>query len=239
MLVIPAVDLIAGRCVRLYQGDYNRTTAYEKDPVKQVVSFQKVGFPRLHVVDLEGARLGSGKNRAVIQEMAQLAEVPVQVGGGIRTPQDITELLEWGIRYLILGTVVLERPDLVTKWVNFWGPDSFIVSLDLKKKQLQSRGWLKTSTVTLDEIIKRLADWGIRQVICTDVERDGTLGEPSFEIYEDLKGQLATGTTLIAAGGISSPEHIARLKEMEVDGAIVGRALYESKIAWEDFVDAG
>ena len=239
MIVIPAIDLIGGKCVRLYQGDFARQTTYEKDPVQQGREFQAVGFSRLHVVDLEGAREGTGQNRLVIQEVVKALKIPVQVGGGIRTRQDIAQLLGFGVSYLIVGTSALASPDEVTRWVDEWGPESLIVGLDLKMGKLRSEGWLEQSEVGLDEVCERIVRWGIPQVICTDVESDGTLDHPNYQTYEDLGERLSGSIQLIAAGGVSQPEHIARLKRIGVSGAVVGRALYEGDVAWEELIHAG
>jgi phosphoribosylformimino-5-aminoimidazole carboxamide ribotide isomerase len=239
MLVIPAIDLIEGKCVRLYQGDYGKKTLYRKDPVDQAREFQAVGFQRLHVVDLEGARSGSGQNRRMICRIVEATELPVQVGGGVRSPEDVSELLGWGVRYLVLGTVALERPDLVSEWVAKWGSASFIISLDLRENRLQSQGWLRSSRVELDEALKRISDWDSDQVICTDVERDGTLEQPNYDTYEKLLAELPGKVKLIAAGGISRPQHLSKLKKMGVRGAVVGRALYEGPITWEKLINAG
>jgi phosphoribosylformimino-5-aminoimidazole carboxamide ribotide isomerase len=239
VIVIPAIDLIGGKCVRLYQGDFARQTTYEKDPVQPGREFQAVGFSRLHVVDLEGAREGTGQNRPVIQEVVKALEIPVQVGGGIRTRQDIAQLLGFGVSYLIVGTSALASPDEVTGWVDEWGPDPFIVSLDLKRGKLRSQGWVEQSDVGLGEVCERIVGWGIPQVICTDVESDGTLDHPNYQTYEDLGERLPGSIQLIAAGGVSQPEHIVRLKRIGVSGAVVGRALYEGDVAWEELVHAG
>ena len=239
MEIIPAIDIKNGLCVRLYQGDFARQTTYEKDPVQQGREFQAVGFSRLHVVDLEGAREGTGQNRPVIQEVVKALKIPVQVGGGIRTRQDIAQLLGFGVSYLIVGTSALASPDEVTRWVDEWGPDPFIVSLDLKRGKLCSQGWVEQSDVGLSEVCERIVRWGISQVICTDVESDGTLDHPNYQTYEDLGERLPGSIQLIAAGGVSQPEHIARLKRIGVSGAVVGRALYEGDVTWEEFIHAG
>ena len=239
MIVIPAIDLIAGQCVRLYQGDFDQQTTYETDPIDQAREFQSAGFTRLHVVDLEGARSGSGQNRQVIRRLADAVDLPIQIGGGVRTSEDVLELFEFGVRYLILGTVALTDPDRVSRWVSRWGPAPFMISLDLKGKGLRSQGWEEGSGVELGEALDRIAGWEISQVICTDVESDGTLNQPNYSTYEELQAQLPDDTTLIAAGGISRPEHVSRLKEMGVDGAVVGRALYEGNMEWEELIHAG
>lgn len=239
MLVIPAIDLLQGKCVRLYQGDYSKQTTYVEDPVGQSLKFQAARFSRLHVVDLEGARLGSGKNRDAIGRIIRVLRIPVQVGGGVRSCKDVSELLELGAKYVVLGTVVLKEPERVNEWMRKWGNRLFIVSLDLRGGQLQSEGWTEQSRAGLDEVIQRCADWGIAQVICTDVESDGTMEQPNFATYTQLLKELPVGTFLIAAGGICHPEHLSRLKQIGVGGAIVGRAFYEGKIPWEKLVDAG
>lgn len=239
MLVIPAIDLVAGKCVRLYQGDFERQMTYEKDPVEQAREFQSAGFKRLHVVDLEGARSGSGHNRQMIRDVIDAVGIPVQVGGGIRSSEDVSELLDWGAQYLILGTVVLREPERVTRWVEKWSPSAFIISLDFKGKKLHSQGWMEQSSVELKKALDRICRWGIAQVICTDIERDGTLEQPNYSTYIELGPQLTRQVTLIAAGGISRLEHISRLEKIGVKGVVVGRALYEGQIAWEKLVHAG
>ena len=239
MIVIPAIDLIAGKCVRLYQGDFGQQTTYENDPIDQAREFQSAGFTRLHVVDLEGARLGSGQNREVVRCLVEAVDLPIQIGGGIRRSEDVLELLALGVQYLILGTVALTDPERVTQWVERWGPAPFVISLDLKGKGLRSQGWVEQSGVGMAEALDRIAGWEIPQVICTDVESDGTLKQPNYSTFEELRSQLPDDIKLIAAGGISLPEHVSRLKEMGVDGAVVGRALYEGDREWEKLINAG
>jgi len=239
MIVIPAIDLISGQCVRLYQGDFGQQMTYQNDPVEQAREFQAAGFARLHVVDLEGARFGSGQNRQVIRLLVEAVDLPIQMGGGLRTEEDLSELLSIGVQYLILGTAALTDPQRVTRWVERWGPTPFMISLDLKGKGLRSQGWVEPSGVELREALDRIAGWGIVQVICTDVESDGTLRQPNYALYRELRAQLPDEVTLFAAGGISCPEHISKLEEIGVDGVVVGRALYEGGMAWERFIDAG
>lgn len=239
MLTIPAIDLIGGSCVRLYKGDYRKQTTYSDDPAAQAVKFQDAGFQRVHVIDLEGAKEGTGKNREAIRQVAAAVNVPVQVGGGIRTLDDVRELLDSGVSYLILGTVVLKQPDLVSEWVEAVGGDKFIVSLDLRAGKLQSEGWLEESEQPVAEVLARIIDWDMRQVICTDVEKDGTLEQPNWATYRSLLKQLPEEVDLIAAGGICRPEHITRLGEIGLAGAVVGRALYEGEFTWEEMLRAG
>lgn len=239
MIVIPAIDLVGGKCVRLYQGDYEKQTTYAEDPVDQALRFQAAGFRRLHVVDLEGARHGCGRNRKAIRDIVGAVRIPVQVGGGIRKASDVKELLASGARYLILGTVALTEPLRVTEWVTRWGSAPFLVSLDLKGGRLRVQGWTEESPLSLEEVIARCAGWGIGTVICTDVERDGTLEQPNYPTYQALLEKLPQGMLLMAAGGISRLEHLAALHHAGVAGAVVGKALYEADIPWERLVHVG
>lgn len=239
MLVIPAIDLIDGKCVRLYRGDFGKQTTYESHPVEQALEFQAAGLARLHVVDLEGARSGSGHNREVIGSIVAKVDMPVQVGGGIRSRQDVTELVDAGVEYLILGTSVLTDPERVSKWVREWGNSRFIVSLDLRGRELQSQGWLQHSEVGLEEALNRIDAWGITQVICTDIEQDGTLEQPNYASYENLSAQMGSQVTLLAAGGVSRSQHISKLKAVGVKGVVIGRALYEGRITLEELADVG
>jgi len=239
MNVLAAIDLISAQVVRLYQGDFDRQTTYTKSPVEQAVEFEQAGFNRLHVIDLEGARAGSGRNREVIGQVVERVGVPVQVGGGIRRETDVDELLGLGVAHLILGTVALKEPGRVTEWVRRWGPEGFIISLDLRKGRLCTEGWLEESPLELETVLRQISDWGIPQVICTDVESDGTLEQPNYSTYEYLLQKLSSGTHLIAAGGVTLPEHISQLSALGVQGAVLGRALYEGTSSWRELIDAG
>lgn len=232
MLVIPAIDLIGGKCVRLLKGDFEEQTTYDEDPVEQAVKFQAAGFERLHIVDLEGARSGKGENRKAIRSILDAVDFPVQVGGGIRQSDDVQELFEIGVTYLIVGTVAIEEPERVSRWVEKWGGERFLVSLDLQRGALRTRGWLAESTVDTDMMIQRICDWNMRAAICTDIERDGTMNRPNYSTYRDLLVKLPSSTALFAAGGVSAPKHVLELQEIGVQGAIIGRALYEGKFDW-------
>ena len=239
MLIVPAIDLVQGRCVRLYQGDYSRQVTYAQDPVQQALKFQAAKFRRLHIVDLDGAKSGSGENREVIDQIIQAVQIPVQVGGGVRSEEDVSQLLGYGAQYVILGTVAVKEPATVSRWIKKWGGESFIVSLDLRRGKLQCRGWTESSAVGVEELLTRCASWGVDRMICTDVERDGTMEQPNFDTYRELLSRLPPAAFLMAAGGVCLPEHLVQFREIGVHGAVVGRALYEGQIPWEVLADAG
>jgi len=239
MIKIPAIDLIDGHCVRLFKGDYDRKTTYSEDPVAQALKFREAGFQRLHLIDLEAARDGSSRNRPAIQKVIAGCGLPVQVGGGIRSDEDVAELLGYGAQYLILGTAAVKAPEVVNSWVQRWGGDRFIVSIDLRGGRLLTDGWTAESGETIEGLMARIRGWGMKEVISTDVERDGTLEQPSYATYRRLvelgDGQLG----VIAAGGVSRPEHIRRLSKDGVAGVVIGKALYEGEFSWEEMLRAG
>lgn len=239
MLVIPAIDLIDGQCVRLRRGDYGERTSYAVSPIRQASNFQEVGFKRLHVVDLQGARSGVGENRRAIEAILSSVSLPVQIGGGIRTEADVRQLLGWGAAYLIVGTAALEEPERVRAWTERWGADRFIVSLDLRKGKLRARGWTEEHPLPLAEALHCVLQWGIPQIICTDVERDGTLDRPGYGNLKKLIRLLPKETALIAAGGVSRPSHLAELERIGIRGAVVGRALYEGEFSAREFARVG
>ena len=239
MQVIPAIDLIDGCCVRLYQGDYDRKTQYGREPLVQALAFAEAGFPWLHLIDLDGADTGRLENRQVILQIVSETELSIQVGGGIRRASDVQALLDAGVARLIIGTVALQEPERWQRWLNRWGPGRFVLSLDLKEGQLQTHGWRRRSATSLETALDLLGTWEIPTVICTDVQRDGTMQQPNFDLYRSLLSALKPGTRLLAAGGISRPADVSRLSQTGVHGAVVGRALYEGRFDLRDWLNVG
>lgn len=227
--VIPAIDLRGGQLVRLEQGDYDRETIYDADPARPVAAFVASGAPRIHVVDLDGARSGRIENAAAIQRILEAAgEIPVQLGGGIRTLERIRDLVELGIARVILGTALLEDPALVDAAAREF-PDRVILGLDAKGGKLAVRGWRETASVSIEEVLERFAQLPIAAILHTDIARDGMLKGPNLEATEALARQ--SPFPVIASGGISSVADLVRLAETRViAGSVVGRALYTGKV---------
>ncbi len=239
MLVIAAIDLIDGRCVRLLRGDYAQKSEYRPDPVEQALHLQDAGFSRIHIVDLDGARVGAMQQFQLIRRLVSALRLPVEVGGGIRTEEHVERLAALKKCYLIIGSSALLDPKDVEVWIEAWGEQRFIVSLDLDGEDLRTHGWKRRAPMMLQEALDLIADWGVRQVICTDISRDGTLTGPNLAQLEGLVNSLGPETMVIAAGGVSRPDQIAQLGECGVGGVIIGRALYESDIPEKEFADAG
>ncbi len=233
--IIPAIDIRGGRCVRLYQGDYNLETVFADDPLEVALKWQSLGAPRLHLVDLDGAAMGGLRNREVIREIAKAVLIPTQLGGGIRHAETIKEVLQAGVERVILGTAAVENPDLVRETCRKFG-ESIIVAIDARDRYVATHGWLQDTTLEALELARAMVKLGVRRLIYTDISRDGTLTEPNFAAIGEMVD--AVGVPVIASGGISSLSHLRILKRIGVEGAIVGKALYTGNIDLKQAVAA-
>ena len=227
MEIIPAIDLKGGKCVRLYQGDYNQETVFSKDPVDVARHWQSLGARRLHIVDLDGAAKGRICHFSIISSIVAAVKIPVQAGGGIRTMKSIDKLIDAGVDRVILGTAAIENQGLIKESCKWFG-NRIIAGVDARNGYVATRGWVKSSEVTAIELIKCMQSVGIGRFIYTDISRDGTLTEPNFEAVGELI--TAIDAKIIAAGGIASIVHLRKLAALGVEGAIVGRALYTGNI---------
>lgn len=238
MDVIPAIDLLDGRCVRLYQGDYQQSQVFNDNPVAVARQWEQAGARWLHVVDLDGAKQGQPVNLAAIAAIVQAVSIPVQVGGGLRDRHSISQLLDLGVRRAIVGTVAVEQPQLVQQLAQEF-PGQIVVGIDARKGQVATRGWLETSTVAATELAQQMARLGVAAIIYTDIQRDGTLAGPNKEALREL----ATGLDIpvIASGGVSSLTDLLSLLSLEplgVTGVIVGRALYTGDVDLSEALQA-
>jgi phosphoribosylformimino-5-aminoimidazole carboxamide ribotide isomerase len=230
MLIIPAVDLREGKCVRLVEGQLDQETIYSDDPVAMAAHWQAKGAQMLHVVDLDGAFSGSPKNLNVIKDILKVASIPVQVGGGIRNMQSVELLLELGAARVILGTSAILKPELVSEACSRYG-DSILVGIDGRNGRVAIEGWGVTVEKGTIELAVEMKNLGINRVVFTDIRRDGTLQGPNFEAISEFAG--ATGLKVVASGGVSTPEDLRTLKKMEplgIDSVIMGKALYAGTV---------
>ena len=228
MEVIPAIDLRGGRCVRLYQGDYNRETVFSDDPLEVARRWVKSGARRLHVIDLDGARSGEQPNAEAAYRIADEAGVPVQLGGGIRSIESARQAIERGIDRVLLGTAAVEDPDLLRDLVDELGPEQVVVTVDARDGKVALNGWTETSQVEAEQLIRDMRGVGVSRYLYTDISRDGTLTGPNFDALDGLT--TIPDVKIIAAGGISSVEHLLRLSEIGVESAVVGTAIYTGDI---------
>jgi len=228
MDVLPAIDLRGGRCVRLTQGDYDRETVFDDDPAGVARRWVDAGARRLHIVDLDGARDGVRSNADAVTAILDAVDIPVQLGGGVRTEDDAKQLVELGVDRVIFGTAAIEAPEQVANAVKSVGEDHVIVGVDAKDGMVQTRGWLEQSTVSAAELAQQMVDIGVRRFIYTDISRDGTLSHPNFTAVADLKQNLRY--PIVVAGGISSVDDLVQLAELGAEGAITGMAIYSGAI---------
>lgn len=230
MLVIPAIDLRAGRCVRLVRGKFDRETVYSDDPVTVAEHFASIGASWIHVVDLDGARKGSPSQLDLVERIAQ-SGAQVELGGGLRRLGDLKAALNAGVQRVIIGTAAVENDLILRQAVREFGAESIVLGLDARNGKVAIRGWSRVENVLAGEIISKALDAGVRRVIYTDIERDGTLTSPNFLAVSDV---AALGIQVIASGGVSRVADLRRLSTIPgVEAAIVGKALYEGTIQIE------
>ena len=230
MEIIPAIDLLNGKCVRLNQGNYNEVTKFNSDPVKQAQIWQKQGANRLHLVDLDGAKTGEPVNDQTIKEIKKSISIPIQLGGGIRNIDRAKELFDIGIDRIILGTIAIENPALV-KVLSQKYPKRIVVGIDAKEGIVATRGWLKQSGMTSLELTKQLNDLELAAIISTDISTDGTLKGPNVQALREI-AEISINP-VIASGGIGSIADLISLADLErigIEAIIVGRALYDGSI---------
>jgi phosphoribosylformimino-5-aminoimidazole carboxamide ribotide isomerase len=225
--IIPAVDIRGGKCVRLYQGNFDQETVFSDDPVEVALEWQSLGAPRLHIVDLDGAVSGEIHNQDIITEIAHAILIPTQLGGGIRQPETIEQMLKAGIERVILGTAAVENPELIKKACQRFS-ESIIVGIDAREGYISTHGWRQETRLKAVALAHAMLKLGVRRFIYTDINRDGTLTEPNFAATAELIN--AVRVPVIASGGISSLNHLKMLRALGVEGAIIGKALYTGDI---------
>ena len=236
MEIIPAIDIRDGKCVRLYQGDYQQETVYSDAPVEVAIRWAAMGASRVHVADLDGARAGAPVNTGIVRQITSSVTAHVQLGGGVRTLEAASEAISLGVSRVIIGTAAVEAPGLAREMCIALGPEAVVVSVDARDGDVMVRGWTETSKIRTSELVRRLESEGIRRIVYTDVSRDGTLSEPNFPAIEALVGQ--TRMKVVVAGGVASVDHLRRLSQIGVEGAIVGRAIYTGDIDLGEAIDA-
>lgn len=240
MEIIPAIDIRGGRCVRLAQGDYARETVYADDPVEVARRWQAAGAPRLHVVDLDGARQGRPVNEGTVDRLLASVRIPIQLGGGIRSIEALERYLAAGVQRVVLGTAAVRDTDLLLEVVRRF-PGRLVVGVDARNGLVVTHGWLESSGVAAGELVRRLSEIGVPRIVYTDVSRDGMLAGPNFDAIAALLAEvnsLPSPVQVIASGGVSELEDIRRLAALGVEGAIIGKALYTGAIDLQQAIAA-
>lgn len=227
MIIFPAIDIRDGRCVRLYQGKLDEETIYDDNPVLIAKKWEESGAKVLHIVDLDGAFTGSQKNKEIIKEIIKNVNIPIQVGGGIRSIERAKELIDLGVQSIVVGTLAVKEKGFVENLVKEFG-DKVVVSIDAKNGYVCIDGWVNNSNIKAIEFAKTLEENGVKTIVYTDISKDGTMVGPNFFEIKKLKENISMN--IIASGGIGREEDIDELRRLEVYGAIVGKALYEGKL---------
>ena len=231
--LIPAIDIIDGKCVRLSQGDYNTQKVYNESPMEVAKEFEANGIRRLHVVDLDGAKSSHIVNYKVLDQIAGHTSLTIDFGGGIKTDEDLTIAFEYGAQMVTLGSIAVKNPDLFKSWLHKYGAERIILGADVKDNRISVNGWKEESQQELLPFLTDYTQEGIRKVLCTDISRDGMLQGPSIELYKQIMGQFPD-MHLIASGGVSGLDDIIRLDEAGIPAVVFGKALYEGRIAMKD-----
>lgn len=227
--IIPAIDIIDGKCVRLTQGDYNQKKVYNEDPVEVAMMFEDAGIKRLHTVDLDGARSSHVVNTRVIERIATHTNLTIDFGGGIKSDEDLRKAFDAGAQMVTIGSVAVKEPELFASWVETYGGEKIILGADVKNGYISISGWLEEGEQKLMDFICHHTKNGIHNVLCTDISRDGMLQGPAIELYKDIMAHYPT-LHLIASGGVSCINDIERLNDAGIPAVVFGKAIYEGRI---------
>lgn len=231
--IIPAIDIIGGKCVRLTQGDYNEVKSYSDSPVDMALRFVDAGCRRLHLVDLDGAKASHVVNYKTLENIVTKTSLIVDFGGGVKTDEDLSIAMDCGASMVTGGSVAVKSPDRFIGWLTKYGADVVILGADAKNRKIATSGWLNDSSLDVIDFISDYKNKGVRKVISTDIGLDGMLSGPSLELYKEIIEKV-DGIYLIASGGVSSMADVERLDELSVPEVIVGKAIYESRITLKD-----
>ena len=227
--IIPAIDIIDGRCVRLTQGDFGQKKIYSENIIDLAKSYEDAGLKRLHLVDLDGAKASFPQNLKTLEMVAKAVALDIQYGGGIKSEESLRSVFNSGATRAICGSIAVTHPEMFRSWLGTFGGEKMILGADSKDGFIATHGWLKSSDIRVEQLIKMFAGAGLTQVICTDISKDGMLQGPSFSLYESLQ-KAFSNIEITASGGIGSVDDIIKLNEMGLRSVIVGKAIYEGKI---------
>ncbi|ATL42059.1 1-(5-phosphoribosyl)-5-[(5-phosphoribosylamino)methylideneamino]imidazole-4-carboxamide isomerase [Elizabethkingia sp. HX WHF] len=228
MRIIPAIDIIEGKCVRLSQGDYDTKKIYNENPLEVAKEFEDYGIRYLHLVDLDGAKSKQIINHRTLEELASKTSLQIDFGGGIKSQKDIDIAFECGAKQITGGSIAVQEPEIFTKWIEVYGSEKIILGADCKNRKIATHGWLESSELDVIDFIRDYKQKGISYVICTDIAKDGMLEGTSNKLYKEILAD--TDVKLIASGGVSNIEDLYLLKEIGCEGAILGKAIYEGRI---------
>lgn len=229
MIIIPAIDIIEGKCVRLTKGDYNTKKVYNEDPLEVAKQFEDAGIEYLHLVDLDGAKASHIVNYKVLETIASKTNLQIDFGGGLKSDEDVRIAFESGAQQITGGSIAVKDPAIFEKWLKKYGSEKIILGADAKDERIATNGWLETSDLELLPFLKGYQEKGVVYVVCTDISKDGMLEGPSIQLYQKILRELPE-LKLVASGGVSSYFELAELKGVGCEAAIIGKAIYENRI---------
>lgn len=233
MIIIPAIDIIDGKCVRLTKGDYTQQTIYNEDPLEVAQQFEDAGLKRLHLVDLDGAKAGDVKNWKVLEKIAGKTKLSIDFSGGISSQQNLEIAFNSGASYAAIGSIAANNEFLLSGWILAFGAERFIIGADVKEEKIAVKGWTELSDITVSALIDTYKTKGVKQFFCTDVSKDGLLQGPATDLYKKIMNEHPS-IDLIASGGITTVAELSVLREAGCHGAIIGKAIYENRITLKD-----
>ncbi|MGG7662356.1 1-(5-phosphoribosyl)-5-[(5-phosphoribosylamino)methylideneamino]imidazole-4-carboxamide isomerase [Dyadobacter sp. BHUBP1] len=231
--IIPAIDLIEGKCVRLTQGDYGQKKIYNENPLEVALQFEDAGLKRLHLVDLDGAKAKKVINWKVLEKIASKTSLHVDFGGGVQSDDDLKIAFESGAKQVTGGSIAVKQPDLFEHWLKTYGGDKIILGADAKNEKIAVSGWEEGTAIWVYDFVEEYVEKGVKYTISTDVAKDGLLQGPSFDLYKNLQDKCPD-LNIIASGGIAGIEDVEKLAEMNIYGVIIGKAIYENRISLAD-----
>lgn len=233
MTIIPAIDIIDGKCVRLAKGDFSSTTIYNENPLEVALEFEGAGLQRLHLVDLDGAKSGDVKNWKVLERIAAKTKLVIDFSGGISSQQNVDIAFNSGAAFASIGSLAVKDEFMFSGWLMAYGPARFIIGADVKEETIVIKGWTESTTINVFDLLAQYKMRGVKQFFCTDVNKDGLLAGPSIELYKKILNHHPS-VDLIASGGISTIKDLEELRQAGLTGAIIGKALYENRILLKD-----
>ncbi|MDA3891253.1 MAG: 1-(5-phosphoribosyl)-5-[(5-phosphoribosylamino)methylideneamino]imidazole-4-carboxamide isomerase [Salinivirgaceae bacterium] len=233
MEIIPAIDMIDAKCVRLTFGDFNQKKIYNEDPLEVAKEFEDAGIKRLHLVDLDGAKSGKIVNYKTLEKITSKTNLRVDFGGGLNSNDDLKIAFECGAKMVTGGSIAVKNREVFTQWLSEYGAEKIILGADVKNNKIAIKGWQEESELTINELIESYQANGISKIICTDISKDGAMIGPSFDLYKGLQEQYPE-QNFIASGGVTTLDDVIKLKEMNMFGAIIGKAIYEGTIKLSD-----
>jgi phosphoribosylformimino-5-aminoimidazole carboxamide ribotide isomerase len=233
MQIIPAIDIIDGKCVRLTQGDYDQKKIYNEHPLEVAKAFEDAGLQRLHLVDLDGAKAGAVKNWKVLETIANKTSLIIDFGGGLKKEQDVKVVFESGAAFATVGSIAVKDENEFIKWLSIFGADKFLLGADVKDEKIAINGWLEKTNIWIYDFIEKFINHGVQQIFCTDVSKDGKLEGPAIDLYKNIISQFPK-LNFIASGGVATIKDLEDLQKAGCKGAIVGKAIYENRIQVAD-----